>query len=200
MRITINEQSCINNGVTIEEILTLLVIDYDVNIDDVIESLISKGYITGTNNPKKPNIKYVLTSEGIAKINDCSADSLDYSEDEKERLRKLAIKLQEVYPRGRKDGTNYMWRGTVAEIVRKMKILNKKYNFHFTDEQAVKATEEYVRSFNGNYRYMQLLKYFILKTVRDEDGNVDVKSEFMSLIENEGQDELLREDWANTLI
>lgn len=47
---------------------------------------------------------------------------------------------------------------------------------------------------------MQLLKYFILKSVRDADGNVDVKSELMSIIENSGQVSTQRDDWMSTMV
>ena len=47
---------------------------------------------------------------------------------------------------------------------------------------------------------MQLLKYFILKTARDEDGNIEVKSEFMSLIENEKDVNVHRDDWMSTMV
>ena len=47
---------------------------------------------------------------------------------------------------------------------------------------------------------MQLLKYFILKSVRDADGNVDIKSELMSLIENSDQIDAQRDDWVSNMI
>jgi hypothetical protein len=33
----------------------------------------------------------------------------------------------------------------------------------YPDEDIINATKKYVNSFNGNYQYMQLLKYFIWK-------------------------------------
>ena len=47
---------------------------------------------------------------------------------------------------------------------------------------------------------MQLLKYFILKSVKDADGNVDIKSELMSLIENSDQIDAQRDDWVSNMI
>ena len=47
---------------------------------------------------------------------------------------------------------------------------------------------------------MQLLKYFILKSVKDADDNVDIKSELMSLIENSGQLDAQRDDWVSNMI
>ena len=47
---------------------------------------------------------------------------------------------------------------------------------------------------------MQLLKYFIIKSVKDADGNVDIKSELMSLIENSDQIDAQRDDWVSNMI
>ena len=93
-----------------------------------------------------------------------------------------------------------MWRGTTAEIAKKLKTLVVKYGYSFSREDVIKATKDYVNSFNGNYRYMQLLKYFILKSVKDADDNVDIKSELMSLIENSGQLDTQRDDWVSNMI
>ena len=93
-----------------------------------------------------------------------------------------------------------MWRGTTAEVAKKLKTLVVKYGYTINREDVLKATKEYVNSFNGNYRYMQLLKYFILKSVRDADGNVDIKSELMSLIENSDQIDAQRDDWVSNMI
>ena len=86
------------------------------------------------------------------------------------------------------------------KIAKKLKTLVVKYGYSFSREDVIKATKEYVNSFNGNYRYMQLLKYFILKSVKDADDNVDIKSELMSLIENSGQLDTQRDDWVSNRI
>lgn len=195
MNITINKNILDKHNISIGEILALLAINNDVDIGKSFGSIIKEGYATsaGTGITR-------LTNKGIEILNNIIIDSLNYTENDNSRLEKLAEKLREIYPTGRKEGTSYMWRGTTAEIVRKLKTLETKYKFKFSDEQAIKATETYVKSFNGNYRFMQLLKYFILKAGRDEDGNVEVKSEFMSLIQNEGQENIVRENWETTLI
>ena len=112
----------------------------------------------------------------------------------------LATELRELYPAGRKDGTTYMWRGTTAEVAKKLKTLVVKYGYTLDREKVIKATKDYISSFNGNYRYMQLLKYFILKSVKDADGNTEVKSELMSLIENSGQIDTQKDDWMSTMV
>ena len=110
-------------------------------------------------------------------------------------FKELADKLKELFPKGKKAGTTYMWRDSTAVIARKLKTLVVKYDYQFTEEQAIKATKAYVESFNGDYTYMQLLKYFILKSLPDGE----IKSDFMSYIENEGQEDELSDNWLNEM-
>jgi hypothetical protein len=103
--------------------------------------------------------------------------------------------LRELYPKGKKEGTTYLWRGSVAEIAKKLKTLVVKYGCKFTKEQAINATKEYVKSFNGNYTKMRLLKYFIVKLDKDFDGNINFVSEMMSIIENEDDLDTHNDNW-----
>lgn len=159
-----------------------------------------------------------LVAKGLADKNLFSEDSIVVSDKVKDLVSTIAIdsdksvidkdaeflelanELRELYPAGRKEGTTYMWRGTTAEIAKKLKTLVVKYKYSFTREQVLKATKEYISSFNGNYKKMRLLKYFILKSERDADDNVNVISELMTLIENEGQTDTQREDWMSTMV
>ena len=115
------------------------------------------------------------------------------------RYENLAIKLRELFPEGKKAGTNYYWRDSVAIIAKRLKALVKKNGECFTDEQAITATKEYVSSFNGNYQYMQLLKYFISKQ-KVVDGTIEEDSQLLSYIENAGQEAKQRDDWMSTII
>lgn len=133
--------------------------------------------------------KGLLRSEGfelvavecIEKIIDGWLNNTTYERNEKERYLELANKLRALYPEGRKAGTNYMWRDSQVAIAKKLKSLTDKFGAHFTDEQAIEATKRYIASFNGDYRFMQLLKYFILK--RDNDKQEET-SQLLSFIEN----------------
>ena len=108
----------------------------------------------------------------------------------------LADKLREIFPKGNKAGTNYNWRSSTAEIARKLKNLVVKYNCKFTEEEAIEATKAYVSSFNGDYKYMKLLKYFLLKTPRNNNGDVEIESDFMTYLENKGAAEEHNGNWA----
>ena len=51
----------------------------------------------------------------------------------------------------------------------------------------------------GNYRYMRLLKYFIFKESLNANNEVEGGSELLTYIENEGQEDTLKDNWTSTL-
>ena len=197
MKLTIDQTILDKNGLTLEEFLVLFLGAKDVDIESVSQSLIAKGL---ADKDLFSNGRIVVSDKVKDLISTISIDSDKNVIDKDSEFTELATELREIYPAGRKDGTTYMWRGTTAEVAKKLKTLVVKYGYTINREDVLKATKEYVNSFNGNYRYMQLLKYFILKSVRDADGNVDIKSELMSLIENSDQIDAQRDDWISNMI
>ena len=197
MKLTIDQTILDKNGLTLEEFLVLYLGAKDVDIESVSQSLIAKGL---ANKDLFFNGRIVVSDKVKDLVSTISIDSDKNVIDKDSEFTELATELREIYPAGRKDGTTYMWRGTTAEVAKKLKTLVVKYGYTINREDVLKATKEYVNSFNGNYRYMQLLKYFILKSVRDADGNVDIKSELMSLIENSDQIDAQRDDWVSNMI
>ncbi len=197
MKLTIDQTILDKNGLTLEEFLVLYLGAKDVDIESISQSLIAKGL---ADKDLFSNGRIVVSDKVKDLVSTISIDSDKNVIDKDSEFTELATKLREIYPAGRKDGTTYMWRGTTAEVAKKLKTLVVKYGFTINKEDVIKATKEYVSSFNGNYRYMQLLKYFILKSVKDADGNVDVKSELMSIIENSGQVNTQRDDWMSTMV
>ena len=197
MKLTIDQTILENNNLTLEEFLVLFLSAKEVDIGDISQSLVAKGF---ADKDLFSSGKLVISDKVKDLISTISIDSDKNVIDKDSEFTELAAELREIYPAGRKDGTTYMWRGTTAEVAKKLKTLVVKYGFVINKESVIKATKEYVNSFNGNYRYMQLLKYFILKSVKDADGNVDIKSELMSIIENSGQLDAQREDWVSNMI
>lgn len=88
-----------------------------------------------------------------------------------------------------------MWKDSNTIIAQKLKTLVVKFGYKFTKEQAIEATRRYIESFRGDYRYMQLLKYFILKTDRSTG---EIRSDFMSYIDNENQGEV-NSNWLSEI-
>lgn len=197
MKLELDENVLERYNLTLGECLIIYLATKKINIKDCVESVIAKGLVL------KDLIEdgnLIVPSKSKDLLSSVIIDSNSKVINRDEEFLNLARKLQELYPKGRKGGTTYMWRGTTAEIAKKLKTLVVKYNFEFTEEQAISATEKYVQSFNGDYTKMRLLKYFILKNIKDADNNVDLVSDFMSIIENGDQGDDINRDWTSTLV
>lgn len=164
-------------------IIGLLSIKYNIRADTFNE-LLDKGLI---------NDSHEITEKGNEILR-----SITSSEPKSDDFTILAQKMREVFPKGKKPGTNLYWRDSVPSVAAKLKTIVKRFGECFTEEQAVDAARRYVSSFNGDYQYMRLLPYFILKyeNKMDEEGNVMriMVSPMLSYIQNEGQ-EGENEDW-----
>lgn len=99
------------------------------------------------------------------------------------KTEQLAIKLKEIYPKGKKPGTNYYFCSNVKEVVLKLNKFFKIYG-EYTDEEIIDATQRYIDSFQEDFTYMRLLKYFIYK--ESDNGGI---SELATLLENKDFDE-----------
>lgn len=115
-----------------------------------------------------------------------------------DRFNNLADKLRGLFPTGRKPGTQLQWRDSTKIIAQRLKIFVKKFDVKFTDEQAIEATKKYISGFNGNYQFMQVLKYFIMKAGK-EDGTSVVNSQLLSYMENTDCTDNFSDDWTSTL-
>jgi hypothetical protein len=87
----------------------------------------------------------------------------------------------------------------VREVVLKLKKFFAQYG-NYPDDKIIDATKRFVAAYNGNYRYLPLIKYFISKnkTVIDEDGTSHIQevSELASYLENkETETRATSDDW-----
>jgi hypothetical protein len=190
-KVSINKDVLEKNNLSMDEFLVLLLTYNKANIQEVKQSLVEKGLADFS----VFDDELVISSATKDLITSISIDSDVKVLSKDKEFKELADKLKELFPKGKKAGTTYMWRDSTAVIARKLKTLVVKYDYQFTEEQAIKATKAYVESFNGDYTYMQLLKYFILKSLPDGE----IKSDFMSYIENEGQEDELSDNWLNEM-
>ena len=197
MTICLNKQIIDQYNMTIDEVLLMIVLENNVNLDEAQKVLISKGYITLNRNELFLPIGWRLTNVGKDMLNGIIVDS-DKHQEPQDRLTELATKLKTIFPKGKKDGTNYYWSDGVPLIIRRLKLFFKKYGNDFTDEQIIQATEKYVEGFNGSYQYLRLLKYFIFKEKVGANGEIEGDSELISYIEN-ADNEDLRNEWTSTL-
>jgi len=187
MRFVIDTDKLQKYDLTLDELLYLIALSNDAEIKDAtITNCHNKGLIIRDYNPLNGHLFMMINKAGTDLLEEFFADSEIIIKDKKDRFELLAIKLRELFPAGKKEGTNYYWRDSIRVITNKLKAVTKQYG-EFTDEQAIDATKRYVESFNGNYTYMQLLKYFISKK-EAKNGELVENSQLMSYIENAGQD------------
>lgn len=197
MNISIKESICKKNGLSLEELLAILLIKTGVDIPKLLKSMEDKKMVV-----KDMFNNYLITQ----KYDDIACTVLlDSDEDVQppEKIEELALKLMGVFPKEKKAGTCHYFRGNKKDISLRLKKFFKLYGNKYTDEEIVNAAKNYVSSFNGDYRYMRILKYFIWKDDKkiDADGHmyVDETSDLASLIENSGQKENLNSEWTVNL-
>lgn len=189
--IHINDALLEKYSLTLEEALFLILCDLPVT-QDMIESLQERGFL----------IEESLSSEGESLVADMLNDAKRFPSSDA-RIERLAERLMEVFPKGKKEGTPYYWKGNKKEIKDKLKKFFVYFGNSYTDDQIVQAARMYVASFNGDYRFMRLLKYFIWKNdiKRDaESTSVEQVSELASYIENSGQESSLGNNWTDQLV
>lgn len=196
--IILNSKAASQNGITIDEALLMLSIHNKVDLEKAQQSLIQKGLITADRNDLFQQIGWRLTNKGAEVLDLIIADS-DKHQEPKDRLVFLATKLKEIFPKGKKDGTNLYWTEGVALIVRRLKLFFKKYGSDYDDEAIIQAAKDYVRSFNGNYQYMKTLRYFIFKEKIGASKEVEGESDLINCIENADQESSMNNDWISEL-
>lgn len=198
MKICIDVDLCEKEGLDIDIVSYMLSLYFGKLITwNTFSNICSKGYIEydGFNQKREP-INAKLTQNGIDAIEDILLKSEFKSNNDEDRYDRLAEKLQEIFPSGKKRGTNYMWKDSKPIIAKKLRAIVKKYNVSFTDEQAIEAARKYVDSFNGDYQYMQILRYFISKR---NNLTGEETSQLLSYIENAGQEESIDNNWQDTV-
>lgn len=84
----------------------------------------------------------------------------------------LATTLREMWPPGEKAG-KWPWRDSVPNLSKRLKTLWELRSLKdYTIDDCVMAARRYLAQFENNAKYMQTLKYFILKqeAITDKDG------------------------------
>ncbi len=186
MKVTINTDILKQHDLTLGEYLVLLMGYFDINYEEhflrlsgarlIDPNLYSPMSIVLSDNTK--NLVAEIITESDPRLDRVNIDFIS-----------LAKKLQSLYPKGYKPGTTYSWGGNYREIAQKLRILVTKYNFIFTEKEAINAVHEYVSSFK-DYKYMLLLRNFLLKTSSDRQGHHEMDSLFMSIIENNREENI----------
>ena len=192
----LTDKACKKHDLLLSEGVALLAIS--TTTDETYRSLVSKGLITKANGTMQSlNRKYSATEKGIALADVLLADSEESIVIKEDGIKELADKLREIYPEGKMSGTSYYYKCNRADIVRKLKSFFRRYG-EYTSEQIIEATQRYVTSFNGNYTYLRLLKYFIWKD-ENKDGETLQVSQLADWIENKDSVNPSNSDWNTEL-
>ena len=192
MRIVIDSAVVQDAGLTMEEFSVLLyyLCDGTGTLNDVLCNILwEKNYLIKTEDG------YIINNNMLSTIEEWFGMSAVINTGE-DRLTVLARNMRNIFPDGKKEGTNYYWKDSVPLVAKRLAIFFKNYGDHYTNEQIIDATQRYVDSFNGNYKFMHLLKYFIRK--RDPFTG-EYNSELLSYLENAAQDDV-RNDWTSSLV
>lgn len=198
MKYTIDTEVLAMEGIELDEALYLLSVYKKKPITlETQQKVKLKGKVHVAIDPK---IFPKLSDSGTHIIEAILAKSkLHVASNDLERYKGLANKMRELYPKGLKPGTNYQWRDSTLIIADRLMKLAAKYSIEFTDEEAVDATKRYIESFNGNYRYMQILKYFIHKQKAVDGAPAEQNSQFMSFLQNT-ESSTANVDWTANLV
>lgn len=197
MKYVLNTIAIGQQGFKLSEFLILLCIRQGINPKDVLNSLLSSNKIVMEDG------KYLIYS-GWANRMDLALLNADAEIPKEQDLDELVKKLIDLFPTGKKEGTNQYYRGSKKDIATKLRKFFKIYG-NYSHEDVYNATKRYVDSFNGDYRYMRILKYFIFKSVRktNEDGVLYIEdvSQLAEYLENNDDTENANStEWNNSVL
>lgn len=194
MTISINDKVCKENSITVAQLLALLLVKTGENIPKLLEELKSKEMIVEEQSLLEKTYTITQRWDNVC-CNVILSSDKDVPIDT--HIEELAKALMELYPKGKKPGTNTYWRGNLKDTKLRLKKFYKLYGNKYTDTQILKATKKYIED-HIDLSYMRVLKYFIWKDVHKVDsegvGYIEETSDLASYIENEGQTE---DNWLN---
>ena len=188
------DQEVINeSALDTPELLLFYATSLNINFSQVLEQLIEKGLVHKTS----PVVRYVLTDLGKEHLEYLSKEFFEHKESD-DKLMELARELKNVFPQGKKEGLNYYWTESPVLIAKRLKVFFKKYGENYSYDDILNSAKRYVESFNGQYKLMQLLKYFIFKDKKGIDGNIENESQLLNFLENKDQEDL-NDEWTSEL-
>ena len=196
MKYAINTDLCVNYGLDLNELLGIMLVKLGADPQLLIDKLLFKQILVRVEGKLMTTQRWDDIATTILLDSDPSSPPVDLTN-------KLAEELMEIFPVGKKNGTNMYWRGNKREISLRLKKFFKLYGNTYSSESIKEATVKYVEGFNGNYQFMRLLKYFIWKDERKlmEDGTIKIieSSELCNYLENSGQENNTNNDWTSNL-
>lgn len=193
MKIEVSDEICKKYNLSIEEALVLIGLKY--SSQEVFQKLNKERFLLDLGSSIfNEETKYKLSRKANEALSCILAESTDVVAKRTTNIEELADKLRDIYPNGKIFNTNYYYRCNRQDIINKLKTFFKMYGTKYTDEQIINATQKYVNSFNDNYTYLKLLKYFIWKDERLKGESV--QSLLADFIENESSEDTTNTDWT----
>lgn len=196
MRISIDESICKKYNMTLPEVLGMLLVKTGES-QTVFQQMLEKQMIVTDGIFKQ----LMVTQRWDDVMSNILLDS-DSDKQSDDRLDILATALMEIFPKQKKVGTSHYFRGNRKDVILRLKKFFKLYGGKFSDEQILDAAKRYVESFNGNYQYMRVLKYFLWKDEKkvNTEGEIyiDESSDLATLIENVDSEDY-RQDWTTSI-
>ena len=196
MKFTIDEAVVTKLGMDLPSLFATLLVKTGADIEQVFSDLVKKEVL----------VKGMLGGYSVTpRWSDVCNNILLTSEKtipKDEELEPLALELMSLVPQTKMPGTPYYYKCNKREIILKLKKFFKLYGF-YPYEDIINATKRYVASFNGDYRYMKLLKYFIMKdekrTDSDGRGYIEETSMLATELENKESSDINSDNWVNEL-
>lgn len=163
MKFTIDSKICEKHNLSLSEVLGLLLVKFskEGNCQGTMDKLVSDEKLISLGDPEDPYSIYHITQRWDDEVSSILLEA-EKSLPKADRVENLVKQMRELFPTGMKVGSS-AWRGNVRELKLRMQKFFKLYG-DYSDEQILEATKKYVDSFNGNYTYMRILKYFIMKS------------------------------------
>lgn len=206
MKLTIDEKICLKHKMTIQEALLALAIRTG-KLEDNLENMVKREILVDS------KTGYLVTQHWSEVLDEIVCDSSNASGRSNEELMNLAARIQECFPKMAQPDkygkpTKYFFRCNKREIMLSLKRFFEAFGEvmgDVTDDDIIDATKRYVASFRGNYTYMKLSKYFIIKNPvkqgEDGKGYVEQTSDLMTFLENkEVEEEKNTESWTTKMI
>lgn len=194
MKYIIDESVCEQHKLTLAETFCLLACKSCDNIYGLIEDMKNRELLSKLNDSPYPTLHWDEELSAVLLESDKTVPI-------KDRCMNLAEQMRQMFPKGLKTGSA-AWRGNIREITLRLQKFFKLYGSTWTDEEILDATQRYIDHFNGDYTFMRILKYFIMKSDKktDEEGNSHIEdiSELATWLENQECES--ETDWTSSLV
>lgn len=141
--------------------------------------------------------------EALSVLADKSSVEFSMKEVKKDFFTELAEALRPLWPSGDKDG-KWAWRDSVENLATRLSTLWRIRELgEYSVDTCVEIARQYLARYENNAKFMQVLKYFILKQkkVIENDGKIHYvnQSVFADMLESSTVEEQQQREWNKLL-